>query len=60
MEIVLLMYCSEILIYHSQMYYFPGAIQFLWSVTKSYLNCGPQICCFPISIILFQDPGHIG
>jgi hypothetical protein len=35
----------------------PGSIvQFLWSLSESYLNYGSCIYCFPGSIVSFSDP----
>jgi hypothetical protein len=48
---------SETSIYRSQIIRFPGSvIQFLWSLSESYLNYGSCIYCFPGSIVSFSDP----
>jgi hypothetical protein len=47
---------SEILIYHSWTYRFPGCIvQYLCSLNKSYLKDGLNIYRFPIAIVLAQN-----
>jgi hypothetical protein len=34
----------------------PGSVvQYLWSLSESYLNYGSRICCFPGSIVSFSD-----
>jgi hypothetical protein len=44
-------------IYRSQIIRFPGSIvQFLWSLSESYLNYGSRIYCFPGSIVSFSYP----
>jgi hypothetical protein len=44
-------------LYRSRIIRFPRSIvQFLWSLSESYLNYGSRICCFPGSIVSFSDP----
>jgi hypothetical protein len=48
---------SETSIYCSQIIRFPGSVvQFLWSLSESYLNYGSRIYCLPGSIISFFRP----
>jgi hypothetical protein len=48
---------SETSIYRSRIIHFPGSIvQFLWSLSESYLNYGSRIYCFPGFIVSFSDP----
>jgi hypothetical protein len=48
---------SETSIYRSRIIRFPGSVvQFLWSLSESYFNCGSRIYCFPGSIVSFSDP----
>jgi hypothetical protein len=48
---------SETSIYCSQIIRFPGSVvQFLWSLSESYLNYGSCIYCFPRSIVSFSNP----
>jgi hypothetical protein len=44
-------------IYRSRIICFPrSVVQFLWSLSESYLNYGSRIYCFPGSIVSFSDP----
>jgi hypothetical protein len=48
---------SETSIYRSRLTRFLGSIiQFLWSLSESYLNYGSRIYCFPGSIVSLSDP----
>jgi hypothetical protein len=48
---------SETSIYRSWIIRFPGSVvQFLWSLSESYLNYDSRIYCLPGSIVSFSDP----
>jgi hypothetical protein len=48
---------SETSIYRSRIIRFPvSVIQYLWSLSESYLNYGSRIYCFSGSIVSSSDP----